>query len=272
MWSRRHRASASACTTRTTTRHGREFTEPEILRTNLASVILQMTALGLGDVAEFPFLDPPDGRAVRDGVALLEELGALATATSRPIAARLTPLGRRLAQLADRSAARSHGARSRTSRLRARGDGHRRRAVDPGPSRAPDRQAAGGRRIAPPLRRGRVRLPLARQAVGPPPRAAAGAVVEPVPQAVPHRVPQLPACARVAGPVQPAAPRRTASLGHAPAAPRPGIPIGSTRRCWPASCRTSGCATATRASYRGARGSKFMIGRASAVAKSAASG
>src|SRR5512135_3295450 len=50
------------------------FTDPEILRTNLASVILQMTALGLGDVGAFPFLDPPDSRSVRDGYALLEEL------------------------------------------------------------------------------------------------------------------------------------------------------------------------------------------------------
>ena len=54
-----------------------EFTDPEILRTNLASVILQMTALGLGDVARFPFLDPPDSRNVKAGVQLLEELGAL---------------------------------------------------------------------------------------------------------------------------------------------------------------------------------------------------
>jgi ATP-dependent helicase HrpA len=56
-----------------------EFTDPEILRTNLASVILQMTALGLGDVARFPFLDPPDTRSVQAGVQLLEELGALTT-------------------------------------------------------------------------------------------------------------------------------------------------------------------------------------------------
>ena len=54
-----------------------EFTEPEILRTNLASVILQMTALGLGDLAAFPFLDPPDRRQVKDGLDLLVELGAL---------------------------------------------------------------------------------------------------------------------------------------------------------------------------------------------------
>jgi ATP-dependent helicase HrpA len=69
-----------------------EFTDPEILRTNLASVILQMTNLGLGDVAAFPFLDPPDPRAVRDGVALLEELGALDDG-------RLTPVGRQLVRL-----------------------------------------------------------------------------------------------------------------------------------------------------------------------------
>ncbi|WP_254205767.1 ATP-dependent RNA helicase HrpA [Nocardia alni] len=54
-----------------------QFTEPEILRTNLAAVILQMTALGLGDIEGFPFVEPPDSRAIRDGIALLEELGAL---------------------------------------------------------------------------------------------------------------------------------------------------------------------------------------------------
>ncbi|MCO8271228.1 ATP-dependent RNA helicase HrpA [Actinoplanes sp. TRM 88003] len=69
-----------------------EFTEPEILRTNLASVILQMTNLGLGDLAKFPFIDPPDRRNITDGVKLLEELGALD-------ARKLTPLGRQLAQL-----------------------------------------------------------------------------------------------------------------------------------------------------------------------------
>ncbi|HEV7861767.1 MAG TPA: ATP-dependent RNA helicase HrpA [Acidimicrobiia bacterium] len=75
-----------------------EFTEPEIVRTNLASVILQMAAIGLGDVARFPFVDPPDARSIKDGVALLEELGALDPSESNP-KKRLTPLGRRLAQL-----------------------------------------------------------------------------------------------------------------------------------------------------------------------------
>jgi ATP-dependent RNA helicase HrpA len=75
-----------------------EFTDPEILRTNLASVILQMTALDLGDVAAFPFVEPPDRRSVHDGVMLLQELGAFDPA-ERDHRRRLTKLGRRLAQL-----------------------------------------------------------------------------------------------------------------------------------------------------------------------------
>jgi len=61
-----------------------EFTDPEILRTNLASVILQMTALGLGDIARFPFVEPPDRRNVQSGVQLLEELGALTSGVEKP--------------------------------------------------------------------------------------------------------------------------------------------------------------------------------------------
>ncbi|WP_432477017.1 ATP-dependent RNA helicase HrpA [Nocardioides sp. GXQ0305] len=69
-----------------------EFTDPEILRTNLASVILQMTSLGLGDIARFPFVEPPDRRHVSAGVQLLEELDALREG-------RLTRVGKRLARL-----------------------------------------------------------------------------------------------------------------------------------------------------------------------------
>ena len=76
-----------------------EFTDPEILRTNLASVILQMTSLGLGDVARFPFVDPPDRRNVTAGVQLLEELGALGSTSAEESRGRLTRLGRRLARL-----------------------------------------------------------------------------------------------------------------------------------------------------------------------------
>ena len=89
------------------------FTEPEILRTNLASVLLQMAARRLGDVADFPFLDPPDHRQVRDGLQLLHELGAIESADGAPPAARnrrgrrrppqgtptLTAVGRTLARL-----------------------------------------------------------------------------------------------------------------------------------------------------------------------------
>jgi len=99
-----------------------EFTEPEILRTNLASVILQMTALDLGDMADFPFLEPPDKRNIQAGMQLLDEVGAITTTppkrsrrTSRPgpggtstrdrrthpsdNSPRLTSIGRKLAQL-----------------------------------------------------------------------------------------------------------------------------------------------------------------------------
>jgi len=94
-----------------------EFTDPEILRTNLASVILQMASLGLGDIERFPFVEPPDRRNITAGVQLLEELGALRTssgaragsgaradsATSSAPAAtrgpRLTRIGHRIARL-----------------------------------------------------------------------------------------------------------------------------------------------------------------------------
>ena len=112
-----------------------EFTEPEILRTNLASVILQMTALGLGDVAAFPFIDPPDGpldprrRAAAGGARCARRRPA---DQARPAAG--SPAGR--------SAARADGARRRDARLLTRGDGRRRSAVDPGPARTPGRPAA----------------------------------------------------------------------------------------------------------------------------------
>ena len=76
-----------------------EFTDPEILRTNLASVILQMTSLGLDDIEAFPFVDAPDKRHIQDGVKLLEELGAFETVqTKSGEKRRLTTIGRQLAQ------------------------------------------------------------------------------------------------------------------------------------------------------------------------------
>ena len=70
-----------------------EFTDPEILRTNLASVILQMKSLRLGEVASFPFVEPPEPRMIRDGYATLHELGAVDAHNE------LTPIGRELARL-----------------------------------------------------------------------------------------------------------------------------------------------------------------------------
>ncbi|MBV9140157.1 MAG: ATP-dependent RNA helicase HrpA, partial [Pseudonocardiales bacterium] len=83
-----------------------EFTDPEIVRTHLASVILQMVALNLGEVASFGFIDPPERRHIADGIALLRELGALEGRPTPGLAGlqeqptlRLTPVGRTLAQL-----------------------------------------------------------------------------------------------------------------------------------------------------------------------------
>ncbi len=70
-----------------------EFTEPEILRTNLAAVILQMISLGLGDIANFPFLQPPDSRGIKDGLDLLRELHAITADNS------ITTVGKQLSQL-----------------------------------------------------------------------------------------------------------------------------------------------------------------------------
>jgi len=76
-----------------------EFTDPEILRTNLASVILQMTNIGLGDVGNFPFLEPPERSMIRDGYALLDELAAIYPADKDDPERELTRVGRDLAKL-----------------------------------------------------------------------------------------------------------------------------------------------------------------------------
>ncbi|AZG35819.1 ATP-dependent RNA helicase HrpA [Shewanella psychromarinicola] len=73
-----------------------EFTDPEILRTNLASVILHMLSIGLGDIGGFPFIQPPDQKHIRDGFLLLEELQAVKKSGDDLI---LTPLGKDLAKI-----------------------------------------------------------------------------------------------------------------------------------------------------------------------------
>ncbi len=76
-----------------------EFTDPEILRTNLASVILQMISLRLGNITAFPFIQPPEHKAVRDGLVLLDELGALEGSSASKDEPRLTTIGRDLARI-----------------------------------------------------------------------------------------------------------------------------------------------------------------------------
>lgn len=73
------------------------FTDAEILRTNLASVILQMMVLGLGDINAFPFIEAPDKRNIRDGIQLLEELGAISQPNDKGY--QLTAMGRQLGKL-----------------------------------------------------------------------------------------------------------------------------------------------------------------------------
>ncbi|WP_293951193.1 ATP-dependent RNA helicase HrpA [uncultured Corynebacterium sp.] len=76
-----------------------EFTDPEIVRTNLASVILRMASLRLGDINDFPFLQVPEQRSIRDGLLLLHELGALAEEAAEDGSPKLTPTGRDIANI-----------------------------------------------------------------------------------------------------------------------------------------------------------------------------
>lgn len=115
-----------------------EFTDPEILRTNLASVILQMASLGFAasdqEILDFPFLTPPEARAVRDGRTMLTELGALTSDSAGKI--HVTEIGRKLTVLPIDPAWlgwSSPGQRPAAGR----GHGHRRRAVYPGPRERP---------------------------------------------------------------------------------------------------------------------------------------
>jgi ATP-dependent helicase HrpA len=173
------------------------FTDPEIQRTNLASVILQMAAAGLGDIEDFPFLDPPDRRQIRDGVLLLRRAAGREADEARAAARR--PAGR--------PADGADGARGRQARVRDRGDRDRRRAVDPGPARAAVGQDRAGGPVARALRRPGLGLHGLPEPVALLARAPARALQQPVPQALPCRVPAPPAGPRVAGP------RRAAATG-----------------------------------------------------------
>ena len=181
-----------------------EFTDPEILRTNLASVILQMTSLGLGDIARFPFVEPPDRRNVTAGVQLLEELGAVSAGSGS--AADSTKVGRRLARLPiDPRLARMILEAERLGCVREVLVIAAALSLQD-PRERPAEQQAAGRPAARPVQGRGQRLPDLAQPLALPPRAAARAVQQRVPADVQAGVPQLPAGARVAGLRVPAAP------------------------------------------------------------------
>ena len=206
-----------------------EFTDPEILRTNLASVILQMASLRLGDIARFPFVEPPDRRNIKAGTDLLEELGAIraagfearpraashlnqrdseggASAASLETAGRTPHRGRQAAgPPPDRPAAGSDDPRGRAPRLRARRARDRGGALHPGPARASGGAAGPGRPAARPLQARVERLPHLAQPVAPHQAAAEGALLQRLPADVQARAPQLHADPRVAGLRVPAA-------------------------------------------------------------------
>ena len=121
---------------------GPEFTDPEILRTNLASVILQMAALDLGDMADFPFVEPPESRNIADGVRLLEELGAFSPGhTPGRGRTRLTETGRKLSRLPLDPRLGRMILRGRPERLRPRSADHHGGAVHRRPAGAADGRA-----------------------------------------------------------------------------------------------------------------------------------
>ena len=203
-----------------------------------------MTAAGLGDIEKFPFIDPPDHRNIKDGVQLLEELGALdgkpksGSRAGRRAAAH--PAGPQALPAAGRPAAGPDGAGGRPQRLRPRGHGDRRGAVHPGPARAALGQAAAGRPAARPLQGRDERLPGVPEPVALRARAAEGAVLVRVPPDVPVGVPELPADTRVAGHLRAAAHGRQDD-GHPASASRTRAPDHvHTSRCWPVCSRTSG--------------------------------
>ncbi len=224
------------------------FTDPEILRTNLASVILQMTSLGLGDVGRFPFVDPPDRRNVSAGVQLLEELGALRAKADRSERPELTRVGRRLARL-------PIDPRLGRMILEAERLGCVREILViaaalslQDPRERPLEAAGPGRPAARPLQGPDVGLPHLAQPLAPPALAAARAVEQRVPPDVQAGVPQLPPRPRVAGLRVPAA----AGLPGAQGRPGQGRHRPRARR----GRHPPGAAVGAAVARRGARGAR----------------
>ncbi len=169
-----------------------EFTEPEIQRTNLAAVILQMHALKLGDIEAFPFVEPPDGRYVRDGQRTLREIDALSED------GKLTELGQRLARLPlDPRLGRILLAGVEEKMSRGSGD-HRRRAVRTRSARPSGGQAdPGGPETCAAARRA-IRLPVAAETLALLHRTTRTPVAREAAWLVPGQLPLLPAAHRMA--------------------------------------------------------------------------
>ena len=209
------------------------------------------------------------GASVSDGVALLEELGALdPRAAGRAQAAHAARPQARAA--AGRPAARPDGARGRPQRRAARGARHRRRAVDPGPARAPAGPPAGRRREAPPVRRRPVRLPRLPATCG----ATCGSSRRSCPAARSGgcaAASSCTTCGSASGRTCSAScarwPGRSASAPPASSPARRRPADRCTSRCSPACSPTSACGTPDKREYLGARGARFAIWPGSALFK-----
>jgi hypothetical protein len=130
------------------------YTTPELLRSSLAGVILRMKALRLPDIADFPFLDAPEPKRIRDGKQLLVELGALDEHE------RLSEIGRQLAKPAGRPAHRPDAGGGARQGLPARSPGARRLPLGAGPARPAHGKTGRRRPETPPLRRPELRFHL----------------------------------------------------------------------------------------------------------------
>ena len=215
-----------------------EFTDPEIARTSLASVILQMASLDLGDIATFPFLDPPDQRRSPTALTVLGELGAI-DPTSAPGTHRADRGRPRDREASGRPASGQDADRGRPAGLPRRDSRDCRRPGDPGRQGVPvGRPGPRGRRPLPVLRPV-VGLPDHAQPLGIPGPTGEGVVRQRVSSDVPGRVPALPAHQGVAGPARPAVrDRRGPRDGRA--CPRQPCPIDRPRPASRAGAGTSG--------------------------------
>jgi ATP-dependent helicase HrpA len=225
-----------------------EYTEPEILRTSLASVILRMLTMGLGAVEDFPFVDRPAPRMISDAYQLLFELAAIDEARAP------TELGRRLARWPmDVRLARMVEEGARQGCLEDLLVLAAALSIQDPRERPLDAQAAADRRT--PGFATQVRLCRPAAHVGPAARAAQGRFRQPVPQAVPPGIPQLAARAGVVRPL----PAVARPARGAPAAERPPRQLRAKPKPAGRPCSASAAASTPRPAHLGARARTFYI-------------